>query len=394
MSGLDVAKRVSWAELFYDLVFIYACIQVVQILAGSPHWIGMWQAWVIFTPFWWAWVGTSILSNVSDLDKVKDRMRLFAIGLATFLMTVAAPAAFDDRGLFFAIVYLSLRLLLLWWSVERFGLRPNPFSASALVVAPLLLASSFLPADLRRAAWTVLMVAELSTTWLFRRRLAFIQVNASHLLERFGLVIMIALGESLVAAAAMVTPDFAADKIAALGVNFLLVCGLWWVYFHFSHPAVEHRLRHASNQARVIRDILAYGHYGLICAIIAVAVGFKGIVVKPGSVLEPGKVWLLCGGVSMFLALFAMPRWGLSRRLIAVRAPAAAGSIVLGVVGGYLSGGVLASALATLLIGVALAETALRLHKPRPVKPTKTAAVADADRGPLAEAQPTPHSSG
>src|SRR5689334_3309974 len=96
----EVIKRVSWAELFYDLVFVYAVTQVSRMLASHPD--QPLDVWVLFTPFWWSWVGTCILSNLTDLERVRERLRLFAIALATFLMAAAAPAALTDRAVFFA----------------------------------------------------------------------------------------------------------------------------------------------------------------------------------------------------------------------------------------------------------------------------------------------------
>lgn len=356
---MDTAKRVSWAELFYDLVFVFAVMQVAIILAGDVSLHGLLRVWVLFTPFWWAWVGTGILSNLTDLDQVKDRLRLFAIGLITFLMTVAAPDAFGGRAVFFAAAFVVLRLLLVWWSVDRFGrLGLTPFSTSAFVTGPLLLATSLLPPDNQLIAWTALMVAELSTTWVFRDRLKGLRVNAAHLPERFGLVVMIALGESLVSAGGAVLHEFGSPEVLSLAACFALVCGLWWIYFHFSHSAMEHKLRSEENQSRVIREILAYGHYGLICSIVAIAVGMKFVVKHPDDHPQQTVAWLLCLGTALFLAVFIWPRWGIFRLLSAVRAPAVGLCLVAGAVGTLMPAAALAALLAAVLILVALLETA------------------------------------
>jgi low temperature requirement protein LtrA len=358
MKAVAAVKRVSWAELFYDLVFVFAVMQVALILAGDVSWHGMLRAWVLFTPFWWAWVGTGILANLTDLDQVKDRLRLFAIGLTTFLMTVAAPDAFGDHAVFFAAAFVALRLLLLWWSTDRFGrLGLTPFSTSAFITGPLLLVTSLLPAESRLIAWTLLMVAELSTTWVFRNRLKGLRVDSAHLPERFGLVVMIALGESLVSAGGAVLHEFGSPEVLSLAACFALACGLWWLYFHHSHGAVEHRLRNEENQSKVIREILAYGHYGLICAIVAIAVGMKSVVKHPDEHPQQTVVWLLCVGTALFLAVFIWPRWGIFRLLSAVRVPAVVVCLAAGVVGTLMPASALTALLAALLIIVALLET-------------------------------------
>ncbi|MFC0544848.1 low temperature requirement protein A [Kutzneria chonburiensis] len=358
MTAVDAVKRVSWAELFYDLVFVFAVMQVAIILADDVSVAGMLRAWVLFTPFWWAWVGTGILSNFTDLDRVKDRLRLFGIGLFTFLMTVAAPSAFGVHSVFFAAMFVVLRLLLLWWSVDRFGrIGLTPFSTSAVVTGPLLLATSLLAPETRLVAWTLLMVAELSTTWVLRDRLKDLRVDAAHLPERFGLVVMIALGESLVSTGGAVSHGFGGIEALSLAACFALTCGLWWLYFHRSYDALVQLLRSERNQSRVIRDLLAYGHYGLICAIVAIAVGMKFVVKHPGDRPQQTVDWLLCLGTALFLVVFIWTRWWVFRLLAAVRVPAVGLCVAVGLVGPLMPAAALAALLAALLIIVALVET-------------------------------------
>ena len=360
MTNSMATKRVSWVELFYDLVFVFAVTQIADIFAENVSWRGLVEAWVIFTPFWWSWVGTAILSNLTDLEHIRHRLRMFGIGLATLLMTVAAPSAFTSRGVFFAAVFVVLRLTLVWWSVDQFhGVRFNPFTASAFVTAPLFLATSFLPSDQKLMAWTALMVAELSTSWLFRNRLKVLRVDTSHLPERFGLVIMIALGESVIVAGQAIGNHFDVARILALAGCFAFVCGLWWIYFHFSIKAVAYKLMSEDNQSRIIREVLSYGHYALTCSIIAIATGMRFVVARPGAHLPAAQVWLLCGGTALFLAVFAWQRWGMFWMLSVTRAPAAMLAVLLGLVGGWLPALVLVVLLVAVLAGLAMVELAV-----------------------------------
>jgi low temperature requirement protein LtrA len=282
---------------------------------------------------------------------------MFAIGLATLLMTVAAPTAFTHNGVFFAAVFVVLRLMLVSWSTGQFrGLHFNPFTASAFMTAPLMLATAFLPGTQKFVAWTALMVAELSTSWLFRHRLKALRVDTSHLPERFGLVIMIALGESVIVAGQAVGDRFDVARIVSLASCFAFVCGLWWTYFNFSVKAVAYKLSSEDNQSRIIRQILSYGHYALICAIIAIATAMRVVAADPGAHLPPAEVWLLCGGTTLYLAAFAWQRWGRFWMLSAARAPAAVVSLSLGLVGGRLSALVLMLLLTAVLAALAAVE--------------------------------------
>ncbi|MCU7729573.1 low temperature requirement protein A [Actinoplanes sp. KI2] len=359
MTDATASKRVSWIEMFYDLVFVFAVTQIADFLADDVSWRGLLEAWVVFTPFWWSWVGTAILSNLTDLEDTWHRLNMFAIGLVTLLMTVAAPTAFSHNGVFFAASFVVLRLMLVSWSTGQFrGLHFNPFTASAFITAPLFLVTAFLPPEQKLAAWTVLMVVELSTSWLFRKRLKALRVDTSHLPERFGLVIMIALGESVIVAGQAVGDHFDAARIVSLATCFAFVCGLWWTYFNFSVKAVAYKLSSEDNQSRIIRAVLSYGHYALICAIIAIATGMRQVVAEPGARLPTAEVWLLCGGTALYLAAFAWQRWGTLWMLSAVRAPAAAVSLMLGLAGRQLSAVVLVLLLTAILAVLAAVELA------------------------------------
>ncbi|PYC86931.1 low temperature requirement protein A [Streptomyces tateyamensis] len=361
---LEVAKPVSWVELFYDLVFVFAVTQVTSLLTHHGGWTGLLAAWVVFTPFWWSWVGSSVLANLTDVDRTRDRLRLFGIVLATLMMTTMIPHALNGEGTLFAVSFVVLRGLLVWWSKDAFQrLRLNPFTLSAFVISPLVLLSSRLPEHQRVLVWGVLMVAELSTTYLLRARLAGIRVEPSHLPERFGLVIMISLGESIGTVGRAMSEGIQPLQLLALIEVFVLCCGLWWIYFHFSNAAIEHQLRTRDNQSQVVRELLAYGHYLLTLAIIVISVSTGRVVATPLPPLPTGLTWLACGGTALFLAVFAWPRWGLRRRLVVLRLSVAAAGLLLGLLGGRLPGVLLIGLLAALVAVTSWAETSRMLPK-------------------------------
>ncbi|CAG6394600.1 low temperature requirement protein A [Streptomyces cocklensis] len=355
-----VGKRVSWVELFYDLVLVFAITKVTHELADDVTWFGLLDAWVVFTPFWWSWVGAGILSNLTDLDHPKRRLRLFGMILITSMMTIAVPMALDGDGLLFAVLYLLLRLLLLWWAIDGFGaMRLNPFSISALFTAPMLVATSLMSTPHQRIAWTALMTVELSTTWLLRKRLSHIKVDVAHLPERFGLVVILALGMALADSAESIPNRFTTWHAAALVSCFLLVAGMWWIYFDFTHGAISHRLRTEHDHSRVVRELLAYGHYALFACICAVAVGIRLILADPRSRAEPPSAVLLCAGTGLYMGAFVWSRWGLPRSLSWIRFAGAAAIVPTGLVLRNCSGLVLMTALALLVCAAAAVEFVL-----------------------------------
>jgi Predicted membrane protein len=100
-------KRVTWAELFFDLVFVFAITQVSELLHHDHSWAGVGRALIVFVPVWWAWVGTTIHANRHDVDTVHDTLGIFVVGLGSLGMALALPGAYGDRGVLFGAAYLS-----------------------------------------------------------------------------------------------------------------------------------------------------------------------------------------------------------------------------------------------------------------------------------------------
>ncbi|MFE1788931.1 low temperature requirement protein A [Streptomyces sp. NPDC059525] len=280
-------KKVTWSELFFDLVLVFAVTQVSALLHHDHGWAGTGRALIVFVPVYWVWVGNTVHANTHDADRPLNRLGLFAAGLCGLLMALALPDAFGDRG-------------------------------------PLL-AGAFLDGSARIWLWALAAAVDLAAPRLTRRNMVRLDFDSGHLAERFGLFVMIALGESIVAVGAPVAsaPELDRGSLAAVAVAFALVCGLWWVYFHLAADAVRHGLETAAVRADVARQVLSYGHLSLIASIIAVAVGMAEAVAHPGARLPLGVAALLHGGCALFLATFGYTRWHLFRSWSVTRLTAA-----------------------------------------------------------------------
>ncbi|MFF4367227.1 low temperature requirement protein A [Streptomyces sp. NPDC001594] len=325
-------KKVTWSELFFDLVLVFAVTQVSALLHHDHGWAGTGRALIVFIPVYWVWVGNTVHSNTHDADRPLERLGLFAAGLCGLLMALALPDAFGDRGPLLAGAYLCARLVLAALAHGRNRrLRLTPVTLSVLVSGPLLLAGSFLDGPARIALWALAAAVDLAAPRLTRRAMVRIAFDSGHLAERFGLFVMIALGESIVAVGAPVAsaPELDTGALAAVAVAFTLVCGLWWVYFHLAADAVRHGLETAAVRADVARQVLSYGHLSLIASIIAVAVGMAEAVAHPGTRLPLGVAALLHGGCALFLATFGYTRWHLFRSWSVTRLTASAVVLLL-----------------------------------------------------------------
>src|SRR6266545_2276812 len=187
-------KRVTWAELFFDLVFVFAITQVSGLLHEDHTWAGLGRALVVFVPIYWAWVGTSVHANTHEIDPL-DRLGIFAVGLCALFMAMATPDAYAERGVLFGAAYYGARIVLAFLIFRGRGMTLSPFSVALFFSGPLLLIGGFFDDSVRVALWAVAALADLSAPRLLRRRLLTLRFDSSHMQERFGLLVLIALGE-------------------------------------------------------------------------------------------------------------------------------------------------------------------------------------------------------
>jgi low temperature requirement protein LtrA len=323
-------RRVTWAELFFDLVFVFAVTQDSVLLHADHGPVGVLRAVVVFVPIYWVWVGTSIQANLNGLDRPVDRLAMFGVALGGLFMALAVSDAYDGRSVLFAGSYWASRLILGSRLVLGGHFSWNPVSVSMVVTGPLLLLGAVLGGDARLVVWALAAALDLSTPTLFRRRLQGIHYDAGHLSERFGAFVLIAIGESIVAvgAPAAAARHLHAAELASVAVAFALSCGLWWVYFQFATDAMRHALATARVQLNVTRHVLSYGHVLFIASIMTIAVGMTEAVSRPTEPLPWDVVLLLFVGCAVYLAAFGYTRWMMFRKVSSTRLAAAAAMLV------------------------------------------------------------------
>jgi low temperature requirement protein LtrA len=307
-----VRDRSTWSELFYDLVLVFAVTQAAAVLAGQPSWTNLGRSLLVLAPLWWAWVGLALLVNALA-ETNSQRLLIFGMAAVTLIAAVAAPRTFTSRteALLFAIAYLLMRLLL-GEAMRRkasFAMTLNPYTvgiASGVVFA----AGALLPDGPRAVVWATAVAAEMISPAALGRRLHGMRFEAAHLAERFGIVIIIALGEGVVSAGAVAARSRpAASVLAALLLTIALGVGLWWLYFNFGASAIEHALRTHKTQALVVRDVLSYGHFALLLGLLAAGVGAREVVAHPEVTSGAFTASLLPAGTAVFVLTFGFTRW-------------------------------------------------------------------------------------
>jgi low temperature requirement A protein (LtrA) len=239
-------KRVSAVELFFDLVFIFAITEVTALVRADHTAMAVLRGAVVFVPVYWLWVGTTVHANTRDIENTVDRVGILGLGLGGLIMALALPEAYGDGGVVFATAYIGARVLLalLFYRSRPFFM--GPMVVAAVVSGPLLLVGSLLPPPWRLSIWSVAALLDLAAPAVFRPTLSQLRFDQTHLPERFGLFLIIALGESIVSIglgpANAHTLD--APTILTVGLAFALVAGLWWIYF----VSVAEALRHAFDE--------------------------------------------------------------------------------------------------------------------------------------------------
>ena len=337
-TAAEAERKTSYLELFFDLVFVFAFTQVTALILEDTTPRGFARAALVLAMVWWAWSAYAWMTNAIDVENSVTRLIVFAAMVAGFFMALAVPDAFQDEAAWFAVAYFVVRILNS--ALYAWGVRDDPAVLRAvarlspwfLVAAFVALAGGFVDPDYRSWVWLASLVIDVVGT-LTVANLEW-HVSPSHFAERFALIVIIALGESIVAIG-IGTSELTRDTTYAVSVivAFAGVAALWWAYFDFTAIAAERSLRRASAVARgpLARDVFTYFHYPIVLGIIFYAVAAKKTLEHPLDPLSQAGRWALGLGVALFFAGFALMRFRVIRRVAWERLGAAALALVLAV---------------------------------------------------------------
>jgi low temperature requirement protein LtrA len=329
-------RKTSYLELFFDLVFVFAFTQVTALILEDPTAAGFARASLVLAMVWWAWSAYTWMTNAIDIENAVTRLLVFAAMAAGFFMALAVPDAYRDEGAWFAVAYFVVRILNT--ALFSWGVRHDPAQLRAtfrlapwfLVAALVALAGGFVDSDLRPWVWLASLAIDVVGTLTVAR--AGWKVSASHFAERFALIVIIALGESIVAIG-IGTQELARDWTFAVSVvvAFVGVASLWWAYFDFTATAAERSLARASNEERgpLARDVFTFFHYPIVLGIIFYAVAAKKTLEHPLDPLSDAGRWALGLGIALFLVGFALMRFRVVRRIAWERLAAAGAAVAL-----------------------------------------------------------------
>jgi low temperature requirement protein LtrA len=310
--------RVTPLELFFDLVFVLALTQCTALMAHEPDWAGLGKGVLLLALMWWSWVGYAWLTSVVDPEEGMVRFAMFAAMAGLLVVALCLPRAFEDRAVLFACAYAVVRLgqvaLLFIAARDDPGLRRSTTGlavGTALGVGLLIVGALFESNVVQAAFWTVALALDMAEPYLFGSE--GWKLMPEHFAERHGLIIIIALGESIVAiGVGAETVEIDAGVVAAAVLGIALAGALWWLYFDIVALVAARRLSNAEvgrEQNEIARDSFSYLHFPMVGGIVLVALGLKKTIEHVEDPLKIVPAVALLGGVAIYLLAHVAFRW-------------------------------------------------------------------------------------
>jgi low temperature requirement protein LtrA len=362
-----VSQRVSTLELFYDLVFVFAITQVSHLLLEHLTWAGAGQALIVLLAVWWSWNYTTWTTNELDTETIPVRLLLLALMLISLLMSVAIPDAFGEHALLFAGSYVAIQVgrhMFLTFAAAEPGTiereRAGRILTWFVAAGVLWIAGALADGPARTALWLAALAldygAPLVLFWVpGRPRLegATWEVGTEHFAERFGLFIILALGESIVlTGAATSESDLTPATIVAFVMAFLASAAIWWLYFTSVARIGEHYLEVSEDRTTLARDGYTFLHVVFAAGIILSAVGDELVIAHPTEVLPLYEVVAVAAGPAIYLFAHTLFGYRLTGTLSKRKLFGTLACVAVGFVGLFLPALVLAALLILVLVAV------------------------------------------
>jgi low temperature requirement protein LtrA len=310
----DAEERVTPLELFFDLIFVFAITQVTGLVVADPTWAGLVRGLLVLGVLWWAWAAYAWLTNTIDPEEGVVRLAMFGAMGAMLLASLAVPDVFGDDALLFTCAYAVVRIAqLVLYAVAGRGDRELLAAVARLGVGSavgvgLLFLAATLDGKAQTTVWALALACDLLGPYVGRAR--GWHLSPGHFVERHGLIVIIALGESIVALGAGATSELDTGVIVAALLGFAVATCLWWAYFDVVAIVAERRLTETVGNAQLAmaRDSYSYLHLPMVAGIILFAVGVKKTMGHVGDPLETVPAVALCGGVALYLVAHVLFR--------------------------------------------------------------------------------------
>jgi low temperature requirement protein LtrA len=300
-------ETVKPLELFFDLVFVLAFTQCTALMGAEENWTSVARGCLVLAILWWCWTAYAWLTSLVEPEEGSVRLVMIAAMSALLVAALCLPESFGDRALAFAIAYGVVRLahivLFLLPGRDDDELRHSvlAIAATSAIGVSLLIAGTFLDARGQMIVWTVAILLDLAGGLL---RIAGWRIVPAHFSERHGLIVILALGESIVALGIGAQVELTTPVLVAAVLGVTLASALWWTYFDVVSIVTEQRLVRAAEgleRNRLARDSYSYLHLVLVMGIILGALGLEGTLHHVDEPLDAQHAFGLFGGVAIYL---------------------------------------------------------------------------------------------
>lgn len=332
----ELARRVTPTELFFDLVFVFAFTQVTTLLVDNPTWGGFGRGLLVVAVLWWAWASYAWLTNTVNADDGIVLVVMLVATAALFVAALAVPEAFGSHRLVFALAFLVVLVMFVGLFAAAGRAEADLLAAvlrmarTTLLGGMLIVASAFVDSGLRPVLWLAALAVGFAGPILIGVR--GWRVHAGHFAERHGLILIIAIGEALVAIGfgARGTGLSAGVIVSAL-LGFVVAASFWLAYFDFFSGGVERLLidRRGEQRVALARDAYTYLHLPMVAGIVLLAFAMRTTLTHVHADLHVIPALALCGSSALYLLAYVALRWRVSHTLSRGRTTASLGFVVL-----------------------------------------------------------------
>ena len=316
----DAAHRVTFFELFFDLVYVFAITQLSHGLLEHLDPRGAAEAVILLLAVWWAWVYTTWATNWLNPDSTGCRLMLVGVMGAALVMATSIPDAFADGGLVFALAYAAIqvgRSSFVLWAVRADPVRRENFQRIVvwnIAASSIWVAGGLVGGSARDLIWVAALLVDYAAPaarfWvpgLGQSATADWTVTPSYISERFKLFVILALGESIIVTGATFSElEPAPAGMVAFGSAFAGTVAMWWVYFHRSADAGEEVMGRSGDPGRIARSAYTYSHLPMVAGIIVTAVAEELLIAHPTGHADAATIACALGGPALFLAGHAL----------------------------------------------------------------------------------------
>ena len=309
-------ERVTPLELFFDLVFVLALTQCTALMSRQPTWEGLAKGLLVLGVLWWSWVGYAWLTSVVNPEEGTVRFAMFGAMAALLVTALCVPHAFGNLGLLFACSYAVVRFgqiaLFVVASRDDPPLRRSVggLAVSTAIGVGLLVAASFANGLLQGGLWALALFLDMIGPFFFGAD--GWKLVPGHFAERHGLIVILALGESIVAIGVGAGVHVDAGVVGAAVLGIALAGALWWLYFDIVALVAERRLSNAEpgrQQNDIARDSFSYLHFPMVAGIVLLALGLKKTLAHVEDPLELVPAVATLGGTALYLLAHVAFRW-------------------------------------------------------------------------------------